>query len=247
MKIFAKLTAAATFLITGCLCAQEDKEIIAQYLVNLENQSFLQSMALDALDRNEKKLDIDVLIEKLRTSLKSDQVQEKIHAAYSSLSEQDLQDIRAILENPAYQKLSAKKFEIINAMMETIQQEADEIINALGEPPSAYILELTSENFCSQVLLSSRPVVIDCSSKHCFPCLQLNPIFDALQTKYGEKIQFAKIDCDAQPELANLFRVKRLPTLLFLKPGRPFPILAKAIVGKPTHEELETALLQLVK
>lgn len=52
----------------------------------------------------------------------------------------------------------------------------------------------------------------------CGPCKALNPVVEKLDKEFG-KVKFYSVDVDQAPELAQKFKVKSLPTLVFLKDG----------------------------
>ena len=50
----------------------------------------------------------------------------------------------------------------------------------------------------------------------------LAPVIEKLGEEYGEKVLIAKVDVDAEPELARRFGIMSIPTVVFLKNGREF-------------------------
>lgn len=52
----------------------------------------------------------------------------------------------------------------------------------------------------------------------CGPCRVLNPVVEKLEKEF-DKVEFYSVDVDQAPELAQKFKVKSLPTLVFLKDG----------------------------
>lgn len=59
-------------------------------------------------------------------------------------------------------------------------------------------------------------VIFDFWAEWCGPCKQFGPIFEAVSEKYPD-IVFAKVDVDAQQELAGMFQVRSIPTLVFMR------------------------------
>jgi thioredoxin len=69
--------------------------------------------------------------------------------------------------------------------------------------------------------LGKNPVVIDFHAKWCGPCRVLGPIIDELNEEY-DNVDFYKVDTEDEQELAGMFGVRSLPTLLFIpKEGKP--------------------------
>lgn len=60
------------------------------------------------------------------------------------------------------------------------------------------------------------PVVIDFFATWCGPCKMLSPVLDKLAGEYDGRIKVFKVDVDKEPELASMFRVRSVPTLVFV-------------------------------
>src|SRR5690349_1269327 len=74
---------------------------------------------------------------------------------------------------------------------------------------------VTQDNFESEVLQSSEPVILEFWTEGCKPCQKLGGII----RKYSGQIKIAPCNVDDNPELASQFGVRVLPTLLFFKNG----------------------------
>lgn len=61
-----------------------------------------------------------------------------------------------------------------------------------------------------------RPAVIDFYAVWCGPCKATAPIVDSLAKEYDGKVDFYKVDVDKQQELAAMFGVRSIPSLLFI-------------------------------
>ncbi|MBQ0080080.1 MAG: thioredoxin [Alistipes sp.] len=80
------------------------------------------------------------------------------------------------------------------------------------------VQELKNDNL-EEVLNGGLPVVIDFSAEWCGPCQALAPIFEELAEQYADKVLFYHCDIDEQDEIVAQYRVRNIPTLVFIKNG----------------------------
>ena len=82
------------------------------------------------------------------------------------------------------------------------------------------IVELTSENYETEVLQADRPVLIDFWADWCGPCKMLSPVVDEVAEE-REDIKVAKLNVDdvSMQDIVRGFRVMSIPTLIVMKNG----------------------------
>jgi len=67
-----------------------------------------------------------------------------------------------------------------------------------------------------------KPCMIDFYADWCMPCKMVAPILEELQEEYNGKLNIYKIDTEAERELAGIFGIQSIPSLLFVpKDGQP--------------------------
>lgn len=82
-------------------------------------------------------------------------------------------------------------------------------------------VHVTTAEFESEVLQSSEPVVVDFWAPWCGPCRAIGPVLDELAGQYAGSVKVAKVNVDEEPELANNFGVRGIPTLFTVENGQP--------------------------
>ncbi len=100
------------------------------------------------------------------------------------------------------------------------------------------VRELDQDTFDREVLRSERPVLVDFWADWCQPCHMLAPTVRALAEEYGDRIKVAKVDIDANPDLARAYSITSIPTIVIFKDGQ----VSERIVGVQPRNEYAAAL-----
>jgi thioredoxin 1 len=103
---------------------------------------------------------------------------------------------------------------------------------------SPLIVTLTQDNFESEALKSSTPVLVDFWAEWCGPCKMIAPVLDELAGEYQDKIKIGKVNVDDHQGLAAQFRISSIPTLLVIKNGQ----VAEQMVGAKSKRDLKASL-----
>lgn len=81
-------------------------------------------------------------------------------------------------------------------------------------------LKITKNNFESEVLRSEVPVLLDFWATWCPPCRMLSPIIEEIAGEYEGRAKVGKVNVDEEPELAAMFKVENIPTMVVMKEGK---------------------------
>lgn len=100
---------------------------------------------------------------------------------------------------------------------------------------------VTSENFES-LKNGAQPLVVDFWATWCGPCRMVAPIISELAEKYDGKIVVGKCDVEEAEDVAMEFRIRNIPTVVFMKNGEVVDKLVGA-VSKDKFDEKFQALL----
>lgn len=87
--------------------------------------------------------------------------------------------------------------------------------------------------------VGDQPIILDFHAVWCPPCKRLAPHLQAIQNKYKNKLVVYKIDVDQEPEIARLFKIEAMPTIVFVNSKTNFVFE----VGYRDYNEFE-ALVQ---
>ena len=109
-----------------------------------------------------------------------------------------------------------------------------------GMPQSAFVVDVTEENFEALVMAQSKsvPVVLDFWAEWCGPCKQLSPILEKLAEEGNGAWLLAKVDTEAAPRLAEAFRVQSIPTVIAVINGQIAPLFQGAVPEQQVREVL---------
>jgi len=99
------------------------------------------------------------------------------------------------------------------------------------------------ENNNEWVFKGNKPCIIDFYADWCGPCKIVSPILEELDKEYQGQIDFYKVDTDAEQELAVVFGIRSIPSILFC----PVDENPRIAIGAMPKESFEQAIIDLFK
>ncbi len=81
------------------------------------------------------------------------------------------------------------------------------------------VITVTNDNYQAEVVDAGVPVLLDFWAEWCGPCRMLSPVVDEIAEERSD-IKVGKVNVDDEPELAQMFGVMSIPTLVVMKDGK---------------------------
>ncbi|MFI3240568.1 MAG: thioredoxin [Bacteroidales bacterium] len=138
---------------------------------------------------------------------------------------------------------------------ETSENTVEVINQEKKEANMSNVVNMNKEMFLAKVAnyetnpkewkyLGDKPALIDFYATWCGPCKAIAPVLDELATEYGDSIVIYKIDTDKEQELAALFGIRSIPSLLFIPMDGQPQMSAGAMSKAQLKEAIDNILLK---
>lgn len=110
------------------------------------------------------------------------------------------------------------------------RQNQQKAAQAMASAPAGVVIDVTAETFQAEVIDRSMtvPVVLDLWATWCGPCKTLSPILEKLAAEDGGRWVLAKVDVDAEQQIAAAFQVQSIPSVFAVIAGQPIPLFQGA-------------------
>jgi thioredoxin 1 len=102
---------------------------------------------------------------------------------------------------------------------------------------------VTDETFATEVLASTKPVMVDFWAEWCGPCRAVSPILDQIASEHAEKLDIVKLNVDENPNTAMEFNITSIPTMKIFKGG----VVVKTVMGAKPKPALEAELAEFLR
>ena len=100
------------------------------------------------------------------------------------------------------------------------------------------VAEFTDQNFQSEVLDSSDPVLVDFWAPWCGPCKMIAPTIEELAGEYQGKVRIGKLNTDENPQTATNHRISAIPTVMLFNGGQ----VVEKFVGVTPKDKFSSVL-----
>jgi thioredoxin len=74
-------------------------------------------------------------------------------------------------------------------------------------------------NDFNEIIKDAKPTLVDFFATWCGPCKMQGPVLEQVKSELGDTVNIIKVDIDRNPELANVYRVQSVPTLIMFRNG----------------------------
>ncbi|MGI5900749.1 MAG: thioredoxin family protein [Christensenellales bacterium] len=98
------------------------------------------------------------------------------------------------------------------------------------------LLNLTKENFLDEAIRSKGRILMNFWAPWCAPCRAFAPVIDSIAKDDYEDLKVCNVNVEEEPEIASVFNVMRVPTLVVMEGGLT---LATSVGFRPRHEVVE--------
>jgi thioredoxin len=105
------------------------------------------------------------------------------------------------------------------------------------------MLNLTNNTFAETIFTSNKPFLVQFSADWCSVCKDLYSMIEQLEQEYQNQVIFVKIDVDNDADLADQFKIDKLPTFLLFKDRE----IVDCIVGAESFNNFKIKLDKVVE
>ncbi|MDH3531488.1 MAG: thioredoxin TrxA [Gammaproteobacteria bacterium] len=81
------------------------------------------------------------------------------------------------------------------------------------------IVHTNDGSFEADVMQSDKPALVDFWAEWCGPCKMIAPLLDEAATEYADRMSVVKLNVDENPNIAQKFGIRSIPTLILFKDG----------------------------
>ena len=102
--------------------------------------------------------------------------------------------------------------------------------------------QITDDQFESEVIKSSTPVLVDFWAEWCGPCKAIAPTLEEIAGDYDGRLKVVKVDVDENRQSATQYGIRSIPSLLLFKDGAEVDRIIGALPKKQLMEKIDSHL-----
>ena len=130
-----------------------------------------------------------------------------------------------------------REVRILDELEQIREKKLRELVGQMSTPSIDKPILVSDRNF-DQTVKNYPLIVVDCWAAWCAPCRAIAPVVEELAKEYSGKVVFGKLNVDDNPETAEKFGIRAIPTLLVMKNGSE----VDRIVGVLPKNQLEARI-----
>lgn len=100
------------------------------------------------------------------------------------------------------------------------------------------VINICKDNFENEVRKSDVPVLVDFYAGWCTPCRMMSPVLEDISDRLAGKAKVVKVDVMSETELAGMYRILNVPTMMVFKNGE----ITDTLVGATGKEQIMSVL-----
>jgi len=99
--------------------------------------------------------------------------------------------------------------------------------------------QITDDQFESEVIKSSTPVLVDFWAEWCGPCKAIAPTLEEIAGDYDGRLKVVKVDVDENRQSATQYGIRSIPSLLLFKDGAEVDRIIGALPKQQLMEKID--------
>jgi thioredoxin 1 len=103
---------------------------------------------------------------------------------------------------------------------------------------------ITADNFETEVLRATGPVLVDFWAPWCSPCRVIGPVVEEFATQYAGKLKVAKLNVDEHSSIAMRYHITGIPALLFFNNGQVVDTVVGAVPKSTLQKHVDDVITQ---
>ncbi len=104
------------------------------------------------------------------------------------------------------------------------------------------MLEIDTDNF-AELMASEKPLVIDFWAEWCGPCKAIAPMMEEFSREYEGRVNIGKCDVEENNDLAVQFKIRNVPTILFIRNGEVVDKQVGAVSREETNRKIRNLII----